>query len=259
MSQVLRVLSTCACRQRLPQRRQHQQRKRQPALRQAPAAAPPPATPAAAATTTTPAGRRQVRQQPQPRRQRGVGRWPRGGGGDAADAPGRAPLQHPDPSRLRRAGQERPPRVGAAGQERGFFAARRGRSRRRRGSAAAAEWIRLQGIKKGLSVLEILFNRCLFLASQFDSLEPIAESDYRYEVLLSDKGRDGKYRTIFTGESVECRLTDLRPHTEYHIRIHALYGVHRGERKRGWVRFLVWFNVFPNWLYGGLRERSANS
>lgn len=43
------------------------------------------------------------------------------------------------------------------------------------------------------------------------------------QVLLSDKGRDGKYRSIFIGHFVECRLTDLRPWTEYHIRIHALY------------------------------------
>eukprot|EP00095_Tigriopus_kingsejongensis_P003703 maker-scaffold382_size189932-snap-gene-0.26 protein:Tk03703 transcript:maker-scaffold382_size189932-snap-gene-0.26-mRNA-1 annotation:"fibronectin type-iii domain-containing protein 3a" len=57
--------------------------------------------------------------------------------------------------------------------------------------------------------------------SKFDALEPISESEYRYEVLLSDKGEDGKYRSIFTGHSLECRLTDLRPCTEYHIRIHV--------------------------------------
>ena len=58
--------------------------------------------------------------------------------------------------------------------------------------------------------------------SKFDALEPIADTDFRYEVLLSDKGKDGKYRSIFYGHSVDCRLTDLRPNTEYHIRIHAL-------------------------------------
>ena len=65
--------------------------------------------------------------------------------------------------------------------------------------------------------------------SKFDSLEPPREEEYRYEVLLSDKGKDGKYRSIFTGHSIECKLTDLRPHTEYHIRIHALYEQLRGE------------------------------
>ena len=65
--------------------------------------------------------------------------------------------------------------------------------------------------------------------SKFDSIEPPREEDYRYEVLLSDKGKDGKYRSIFTGHSIECKLTDLRPHTEYHIRIHALYDQLRGK------------------------------
>ncbi len=66
-------------------------------------------------------------------------------------------------------------------------------------------------------------------SGKFDILGSITESEFVYEVLLSDKGRDGKYRTIFTGASVDCRLTDLRPCTEYHIRIHAVYDAHRGE------------------------------
>merc|ERR1719347_2231000 len=57
---------------------------------------------------------------------------------------------------------------------------------------------------------------------KFDSLKPIPETDLEYEVLMSDKGREGKYRSIFSGASMECYLTDLRPHTEYHIRVHAV-------------------------------------
>ncbi|XP_059082249.1 fibronectin type-III domain-containing protein 3A-like isoform X2 [Tigriopus californicus] len=64
--------------------------------------------------------------------------------------------------------------------------------------------------------------------SKFDALEPIPESEYRYEVLLSDKGKDGKYRSIFNGHSLDCHLTDLRPCTEYHIRIHVLLENLRG-------------------------------
>ena len=45
---------------------------------------------------------------------------------------------------------------------------------------------------------------------------------------MSDKGKDGIYRSIFTGASIECRLTDLRPCTEYHIRIHAIYDSLKG-------------------------------
>ena len=51
---------------------------------------------------------------------------------------------------------------------------------------------------------------------------------YSLKVSLSDKGKDGKYRTIFTGRSIECRLTDLRPCTEYHIRICALFDILKG-------------------------------
>ena len=58
--------------------------------------------------------------------------------------------------------------------------------------------------------------------SKFDGLKPIPDCDLEYEVLMSDKGRDGKYRSIFSGASKDCYLTDLRPHTEYHIRVHAV-------------------------------------
>lgn len=62
---------------------------------------------------------------------------------------------------------------------------------------------------------------------ELEVVEPIPDSDLEYEVLLSDKGKDGKYRSIFSGASLECRLTDLRPHTEYHIRVHAVLKSHK--------------------------------
>ncbi|CAB1327823.1 unnamed protein product [Coregonus sp. 'balchen'] len=40
-----------------------------------------------------------------------------------------------------------------------------------------------------------------------------------YEVSLSDKGRDGKYRLIYSGEELECHLKDLRPASDYHVRV----------------------------------------
>ena len=57
---------------------------------------------------------------------------------------------------------------------------------------------------------------------RFDKVPAIPETDLEYEVLMSDKGKEGKYRSIFSGASMECYLTDLRPHTEYHIRVHAV-------------------------------------
>ncbi|XP_039194047.1 fibronectin type III domain-containing protein 3B [Crotalus tigris] len=50
-----------------------------------------------------------------------------------------------------------------------------------------------------------------------------------YEVALSDKGRDGKYKTIYSGEELEYKLKDLRPATEYHIRIYAMYNSVKGS------------------------------
>ena len=71
--------------------------------------------------------------------------------------------------------------------------------------------------------------------AKFEPLEHISESDFRYEVCLSDKGKDGKYRMILTTPSIECWLTDLRPCTEYHIRIHAMIdqGLRNRFRSRG--------------------------
>lgn len=50
-----------------------------------------------------------------------------------------------------------------------------------------------------------------------------------YEVSLSDKGRDGKYRLIYSGEELEYHLKDLRPATDYHVRISAMYNSVRGS------------------------------
>ncbi|XP_029470928.1 fibronectin type III domain-containing protein 3B isoform X2 [Rhinatrema bivittatum] len=52
---------------------------------------------------------------------------------------------------------------------------------------------------------------------------------YSYEVALSDKGRDGKYKIIYSGEELECNLKDLRPATDYHIRVYAMYSSVKGS------------------------------
>ncbi|XP_003794341.1 fibronectin type III domain-containing protein 3B [Otolemur garnettii] len=50
-----------------------------------------------------------------------------------------------------------------------------------------------------------------------------------YEVALSDKGRDGKYKIIYSGEELECNLKDLRPATDYHVRVYATYNSVKGS------------------------------
>ncbi|KAL8559262.1 hypothetical protein ACOMHN_040386 [Nucella lapillus] len=46
--------------------------------------------------------------------------------------------------------------------------------------------------------------------------------DCRYELLLSDKGREAKYKTVFCGDATEITLKDLKPALEYHLRVSAL-------------------------------------
>ena len=38
--------------------------------------------------------------------------------------------------------------------------------------------------------------------AKFEPLEHISDANFRYEVLLSDKGKDGKYRSIFVTHSI---------------------------------------------------------
>ncbi|KAF2882221.1 hypothetical protein ILUMI_23944 [Ignelater luminosus] len=55
-------------------------------------------------------------------------------------------------------------------------------------------------------------------ASSNDSHElDISENDLRYEVLLSDKSKEMKYKSIYSGASLSCRIQDLRPGQEYSV------------------------------------------
>ncbi|XP_052475869.1 fibronectin type III domain-containing protein 3B-like [Carassius gibelio] len=40
-----------------------------------------------------------------------------------------------------------------------------------------------------------------------------------YELQLKDNGRDGKYKVVYSGEELQYTLTDLRPATDYHVRV----------------------------------------
>ncbi|XP_052868778.1 fibronectin type III domain-containing protein 3B [Anopheles cruzii] len=48
---------------------------------------------------------------------------------------------------------------------------------------------------------------------------PFNVQDLRYEVLLSDHGKENKYKSIFKGESLSCKVQDLRPGQEYTVRL----------------------------------------
>ncbi|KAI1903821.1 hypothetical protein AGOR_G00031150 [Albula goreensis] len=49
-----------------------------------------------------------------------------------------------------------------------------------------------------------------------------------YEVSVSNNGKDGKYRTVYSGEDLSATLEDLRPATDYHARVQALCGCVQG-------------------------------
>uniref|UniRef100_A0A182KBS4 Fibronectin type-III domain-containing protein n=1 Tax=Anopheles christyi TaxID=43041 RepID=A0A182KBS4_9DIPT len=53
------------------------------------------------------------------------------------------------------------------------------------------------------------------------ALEPLPFNvqDLRYEVLLSDHGKENKYKSIFKGSSLSCKVQDLRPGQEYTVRL----------------------------------------
>ncbi|XP_022188761.2 fibronectin type-III domain-containing protein 3A isoform X2 [Nilaparvata lugens] len=63
----------------------------------------------------------------------------------------------------------------------------------------------------------------------------ITESDLRYEVLLSDKGKEGKYKPIYGGAARSCRVQDLRPGTEYSVCVTAYLGVVSGKKSEATV------------------------
>lgn len=53
-------------------------------------------------------------------------------------------------------------------------------------------------------------------------------SDLRYEILLGDRGKDGKYKSIFKGTALSCKIQDLIPGKEYHVclTVHYLDSYH---------------------------------
>ncbi|CAL1527876.1 unnamed protein product [Lymnaea stagnalis] len=60
---------------------------------------------------------------------------------------------------------------------------------------------------------------------EIDSTElDLDPSDLKYELLLSDKGREAKYKTVFCGDATEITLKDLKPATEYHLKVCAVFG-----------------------------------
>ncbi|KAL7044458.1 hypothetical protein ACKWTF_001915 [Chironomus riparius] len=54
-----------------------------------------------------------------------------------------------------------------------------------------------------------------------NALVNLNTNDIRYEILLGDRGKDGKYKSIFRGTNLSCRIQDLRAGQEYHVCLSA--------------------------------------
>uniref|UniRef100_A0A3Q3J929 Fibronectin type-III domain-containing protein 3A n=1 Tax=Monopterus albus TaxID=43700 RepID=A0A3Q3J929_MONAL len=55
-------------------------------------------------------------------------------------------------------------------------------------------------------------------------LEPLS-----YEVSISFSGKDGKFKSVYCGEELSATLEDLRPATDYHVRVQALRNCLQGS------------------------------
>jgi hypothetical protein len=65
--------------------------------------------------------------------------------------------------------------------------------------------------------------------NRFPELADIAEHDFRYEVFICDKGKEGRFRSIFVGSALSCRVKDLRPGALYAITYCAMLGEAKGS------------------------------
>ncbi|CAK6957957.1 fibronectin type-III domain-containing protein 3A isoform X1 [Scomber scombrus] len=52
---------------------------------------------------------------------------------------------------------------------------------------------------------------------------------FSYEVSISFSGKDGKYKGMYCGEDLSATLEDLRPATEYHVRVQAMCNCLQGS------------------------------
>ncbi|CAM4921556.1 unnamed protein product [Rotaria socialis] len=107
--------------------------------------------------------------------------------------------------------------------------------------AVAAEFDKeRQTIEKSLSKLSSPLIQDIESRSALVRIQPpcstSSQSDYSidfmnliYELLLSDKGKDAKYKQVYCGDANEITLKDLKPATEYHLKVCACIDSCKGE------------------------------
>ncbi|XP_035704090.1 fibronectin type-III domain-containing protein 3A isoform X3 [Folsomia candida] len=57
----------------------------------------------------------------------------------------------------------------------------------------------------------------------------VSDNDFRYEVFINEKSRDSRFRSIFVGSSLSCRVKDLKPGSVYAITYCSMLGDVKGN------------------------------
>lgn len=65
------------------------------------------------------------------------------------------------------------------------------------------------------------------------------QSDLVYEVLLSDKSKEMRFKSIYRGASLSCRIQDLKPGQEYSVCVQVHYGELQGSATDPIVKFVT--------------------
>ncbi|XP_034290893.1 fibronectin type-III domain-containing protein 3A [Pantherophis guttatus] len=58
-------------------------------------------------------------------------------------------------------------------------------------------------------------------AAQNEETQSLTPEAFTFEVALSNSGKNGKFKSLYSGEDVTFTLSELRPATDYHVRVSA--------------------------------------
>ncbi|XP_035205961.1 fibronectin type-III domain-containing protein 3A-like isoform X2 [Stegodyphus dumicola] len=61
----------------------------------------------------------------------------------------------------------------------------------------------------------------------------IQQSEIMYEVMLCEKGKEGRYKSVYSGLDHHCNITSLKPATEYYVCVQASLDDIRGSSVKG--------------------------
>nr|XP_060612241.1 fibronectin type-III domain-containing protein 3a-like isoform X1 [Anolis sagrei ordinatus]XP_060612243.1 fibronectin type-III domain-containing protein 3a-like isoform X1 [Anolis sagrei ordinatus] len=59
------------------------------------------------------------------------------------------------------------------------------------------------------------------VVSQNEETQTLSPTTFTFEVAVSNSGKNGKFKSVYTGEETTFTIPDLRPATDYHVRVSA--------------------------------------